>query len=238
MKVEEYYEYQGTARGLRTVEDVMAALKVKARLYDRLIRDWLPDKRDAAIYEVACGPGIFLHWLRSHQYHNATGSDSSKKEIDLAKAGNLPVKLADSLAELRAMPPESYDCIIGFDFYEHLPKDVMLDFLGECQRVLRPKGILLLRGPNGDSPVIGRSLFNDITHQWAVTSTAFRALLEMVGFRQIEFRDDALASIEQKRILKLPFAWMAQQILRALLRSATREDIRCLSASFFIRAVK
>jgi len=238
MKVEEYYKYQAIARGLHSVEDVQTLVRANTRLYDCIILDWLPLKKDAAIYEVACGPGIFLHWLRSRGYTNIRGSDSSKAQIDLAEAGGLPAKLADSLLELRALEADSLDCIVGFDFYEHLPKEIMLDFISDTHRLLRPGGRLILRGPNGDSPLVGRSLFNDITHHWAMTSTAFRAVLQMVGFERVEFRDDALASIQRHRLLKVPITWLAQIFLRMLLRAATREELACLSASFFVLAVK
>lgn len=233
-----YYLYQAKARGLHTVADVQAVVAANTPLYDRLILPWLPANRAAAIYEVACGPGIFLHWLARHGYTRAEGSDSSTVQIELAAAGGLRVKLADSIGELRSFAESTLDCIVGFDFYEHLPKEVMLDFFSEAARVLKPGGCMILRGPNGDSPVLGRALFNDITHQWALTTVAFGAVLRMVGFRSVEFKDDALASIQQRRWLKLPFAWAAQAILRSLLRSATRESIQCLSASFFLCARK
>lgn len=238
MDAGEYYTYQAKARSLFSVNDVDRLAALKSPLYDRVLLKYLPASKSAQIYEVACGPGIFLKWLRQHGYENVFGSDSSKAQIDLAQQGKLPAILADSLKELSAMPDNSQDCIVGLDFYEHLPKEIMLDFFASAQRVLRPNGTLILRGPNGDSPLIGRSLFNDITHHWALTSVAFRAVLQMLGFHHICFEDDALASIERNRPLKLPVAWLSQIILKFLLRSATREDIKCLSASFFVIASK
>jgi SAM-dependent methyltransferase len=234
MDLSAYYLYQARARGLNSVDDVMKVVAQNTVLYDQIVLPWLPQNRDAAVYEAACGPGIFLHWLRKRGYTNAMGSDSSDVQIVLARQGGLHVTLADSIGELRKCPAGSFDCLVGLDFYEHLPKETLLDFLCEAERVLRVGGRLILRGPNGDSPVLGRALYNDITHYWALTTIAFNATLMMVGFGRVEFKDDTLASIQTHRWIKVPLAWMAQQIYRSLIRLATRENIRCLSASMFL----
>jgi SAM-dependent methyltransferase len=234
MDLSAYYRYQAKARGLNSLTDVMNVVAENTILYDKIILPWLPQNREAAIYEAACGPGVFLHWLRKRGYTNASGSDSSDVQIVLAKEGGLQTSLIDSIEDLRRCPASSLDCLVGLDFYEHLPKEVLLDFLYEAGRVLRTGGRLILRGPNGDSPVLGRALYNDITHQFALTTTAFNALLMMAGFQRTEFKDDAIAGIRRHRWLRVPIAWIGQQTYRALIRAATREHIRCLSASMFL----
>jgi 2-polyprenyl-3-methyl-5-hydroxy-6-metoxy-1,4-benzoquinol methylase len=234
MDLSAYYTYQAEARGLHSVVDVMKVVAQNSLLYDKIVLPWLPINHDAPIYEAACGPGIFLHWLALRGYNNAIGSDSSEPQIALATAGKLQVSLSDSIADLQTYSAGSFDCLVGLDFYEHLPKEILLDFLYEAKRVLRPGGRLILRGPNGDSPVLGRALYNDITHQWALTITAFNAILTMVGFTRTEFRDDTLAAIQSNRWLKVPVAWIAQHTFRTLIRLATRENIKCLSASMFL----
>lgn len=238
MDISSYYSYQAKARGLNSLDDVMSVVAQNTLLYDKILLPWLPESRNADIYEVACGPGIFLLWLRLRGYINAKGSDSSDVQISLASSGGLTVKLIDALVDLRSYPANSFDCLVGLDFYEHLPKEILLDFLHESNRVLRPNGRLILRGPNGDSPVLGRALFNDITHYWALTTTAFNAVLMMSGFLHVEFKDDTLASIQKQRWFRVPLAWMGQQLYRSLIRIATRENITCLSSSMFICARK
>jgi 2-polyprenyl-3-methyl-5-hydroxy-6-metoxy-1,4-benzoquinol methylase len=238
MNVSAFYAYQTEARGFASLQDVLHTVQLQTPIYDKLVSEWLPEDKNAQIYEVACGSGIFLHWLRNRGYNNIEGSDSSEAQILLAKAGDLPVKLADSIGELRNRADASLDCIIGFDFYEHLPKEVFLDFISECHRTLVPKGRLILRGPNGDSPLVGRALFNDITHYWALTTTALYALLRMTGFQDVVFKDDTLASIRFQRWIKVPLAWVAQHAYRTLIRLATREHIHVLSSSMFFCASK
>jgi SAM-dependent methyltransferase len=233
-----YYEYQAQARGLLTASSVDSLAKDVAPVYRRLLSKWLPEMGDAAIYEVACGPGIMLRHLRAEGYTNLAGSDFSPCQIDLAREAGLPVTLADSLSQLKLCPPASWDCLIAIDFIEHLPKETLVDFLAESYRTLKPGGRLILRAPNGDSPFCGRNLFNDITHIWAYTSIAARALLQMAGFRHVEFADESLASIREQRWLKVPLMKFSQTALRALIRMATREQIQWLSPSIFICASK
>jgi 2-polyprenyl-3-methyl-5-hydroxy-6-metoxy-1,4-benzoquinol methylase len=238
MELEQFYRYQAKARRITSLADVRAMAAFNTRLYDTVILPWLPEDLTAPLYEAACGPGVLLSWLASRGYRNISGSDFSDVQIELARSAGFNVKVADSIAELRLLAPNSLQGIVALDFYEHLSKEAFLDFIHECSRTLRLGGRLILRGPNGDSPVVGRALYNDITHVTTYTSIAFTALLEMAGFSRTEFRDDTLASIPSHRWLRIPIAWTAQRLLGLLIRLATREKIECLSASFFLCAWK
>jgi 2-polyprenyl-3-methyl-5-hydroxy-6-metoxy-1,4-benzoquinol methylase len=206
--------------------------------YDRLLLPWLPSDRKAEIYEVACGPGIILRYLRRHGYVQFSGSDSSASQIKLAQMTGLPAVLGDSIQEVKRRPAESWDCLIAIDFIEHLPKDVMLGFFAESHRTLKKDGCLILRAPNGDSPLVGRNLFNDITHVWGYTTVATRALLNMTGFRRIEFADESLAGILRHRWIKAPLMRCSQALLRILIQSATREQVEFFGPSIYVAAWK
>lgn len=236
--LESYYNYQAIARGLTSSEEVERLVELMSVSYKRLLPRWLPSNRNAQIYEVACGPGIMLRYLRRHGYTHLSGSDSAGSQIKLAQAAGLSVVLGDSIADLRNHPADRWDCLIGIDFIEHLPKDVMVAFFTEAHRTLAKNGCLILRAPNGDSPFVGRNLFNDITHFWAYTTVAMEALLKMTGFQRIEFADESLASIQKHRWIKGPLMKCSQALLRALIRSATREDIKYFHHSVYVAAWK
>lgn len=236
--LESYYGYQAIARGLTSSQDVERLSDVMSICYDRLLTPWLPSNREAEIYEVACGPGVMLRYLRRRGYTRLAGSDSSQSQIELARAVGLPVIFGDSIEDLRTYPAERWDRLIGIDFIEHLPKDVLVAFLGESYRTLRKNGCLILRAPNGDSPFVGRNLFNDITHYWAYTSVATEALLKMAGFGRVEFVDESVASIQKHRWIKAPLMRCSQVVLRFLIQSATREHIEYLGSSIFVAAWK
>ena len=232
------YRYQAEARGLKTDDDVMRLVRQMRPVYERLLTSWLPRHHDAAIYEVACGPGVMLRFLRDQGFVNVKGSDSSEYQVTLARASGFPVTLADSLRELKGHADGTWDCLLGIDFLEHLPKERVTPFIAECFRTLKPGGSLILRTPNGDSPLVGRHLFNDISHQWAFTTIALRSLLIHGGFAPPAFADEAAAAIERQRWIKVPFMKASQAALRWLIRSATRETVAFLSPSLFVCAEK
>jgi 2-polyprenyl-3-methyl-5-hydroxy-6-metoxy-1,4-benzoquinol methylase len=231
-----FYDYQTRARQLNTPADVDAIARKMTPLYRRLVRQWLPPSRNAAIYEVACGPGIMMRFLKTEGYTTFSGSDLAACQVDLAKASGLPAKQADSLQELRQQPDKTWDCIIGIDFVEHLTKDEFIGFLLECHRTLKPGGCLILRLPNGSSPLVGLHLFNDITHQWTYTENAMRAILNMAGFDTVAFADETVPSIQEHRWLKVPLAFLIGIVARFMIRAVSRERPHCLSPSFFVGA--
>ncbi|HON08953.1 MAG TPA: class I SAM-dependent methyltransferase, partial [Verrucomicrobiota bacterium] len=147
-------------------------------------------------------------------------------------------KVADSILELESFAPETFDCLVGIDFIEHISKDVAMKFLQQASRVLKNNGILILRMPNGDSPFVGRNLFNDITHQWAYTTVAIQSLLFVSGFSKASFADEAEASVSCCRCVKIPLMKIAQCVFKFLTRAATREQIQYLSPSIFVFARK
>ena len=233
-----YYRRQAEARGLKTNADVEALTDLMSISYDRLLPNWLPASRTAAIYELACGPGVMLRYLKRKGYTNISGSDMSECQIALAKAASFPVKLSDSIQELKSHPDGTWDCLIAIDFIEHLPKDVLTDFLIQSHRVLKKGGLLILRGPNGDSPLVGRNLYNDITHFWAYTTVATRALLQIAGYSRIDFADESLASLQKQRWIKVPLMRFSQWLLRLIMRAATKEDVQYWSPSLYVFARK
>jgi 2-polyprenyl-3-methyl-5-hydroxy-6-metoxy-1,4-benzoquinol methylase len=238
MSTDLYYDYQAKARGLLTNADVDRLLETLTPVYNRLIKPWLPKQMDAKILEVACGPGIMLRYLKFSGYSNIFGTDSSSCQIKLAGEACPNVKQSDSIEDLKNQGPDQWDCIIAIDFIEHLPKDIFIKFLRLAFSSLKPGGTLILRCPNGDSPFVGRNLFNDITHHWAYTTVATNALLQMNGFESVEFSDDAQASIEKFRWLKIPIMKLTQAVLKRLIQTATRERIFYLSSSVYVRALK
>lgn len=238
MNVSAYYDYQAKARSLATPEDFGKMFAFYKNLYDNLLPGWLPVDKSAEIYEVACGPGLLLKWMTGRGYTRIRGTDSSEPQIALAKSMGLPANLEDSLADLASLPPESLDCIIALNFYEHLPKEVFLDFLQLVERTLKPGGRLIIQGPNADSPLVGRNLFNDITHFWTYTSTSLKALFGMFGMTVVRSQDDVLEGLYHRRALKVPMARFSRWVLRLLFTAASREHVNSFGMFLWTMAEK
>ncbi|MGB9601419.1 MAG: class I SAM-dependent methyltransferase [Limisphaerales bacterium] len=236
--MDSYYNFQNQGRGVMSPEDVIRLTNSMSSAWKRILAGQLPKNKNAAIYEAGCGPGAFLLFLKSLGYTNISGSDFSENQIKLAQANGLNVKQADSIVDLESYPDDSFQCVVAIDFIEHLSKESAMKFLRHSSRVLKKDGRLIMRMPNGDSPFVGRNLFNDLTHQWAYTTVAMAALLRISGFSKISFYDESFASLECCRWIKLPLMRLAQALLKWLIRAATREQIQYFSPSIFVFADK
>ena len=234
----DYYKYQTEARGVRSLDDVRRGAELKAYLYTQLAGPWLPADRTRPVAELACGHGSFLHWLKSKDFSNVAGVDSSVEQVALAKQVGASVELDDVNHWLARQPQNHFAALVAIDLAEHLPRDDFMDLLHHSRAALAPGGSLILRLPNGDSPFVGRNLFNDITHIWTYTPNCLNSLAEMHGFARTEFMDEGAAAIRDHRWLKVPLAKLSAAILRALVQAATREKIAHLSPNLWARLVK
>ncbi|HEV2394980.1 MAG TPA: class I SAM-dependent methyltransferase [Verrucomicrobiae bacterium] len=221
----DYYKYQATARGVRSVQDVYRIAHEKAYVYDRIVLPWLPADKNSPIAELACGHGSFLAWLKEQQFQKLVGADSSAEQIQFARQIGAEVFETDFKSWLASEPDSSREAIVAIDLIEHISKDEFMDLLGDSSRVLARGGRLILRYPNGDSPLVGRNLFNDITHVWTYTTNCIETLGRMHGFSRFDFVDESSAAIRDSRWLKVPLSKLGTGVLKLLFRAATKEQI-------------
>jgi cyclopropane fatty-acyl-phospholipid synthase-like methyltransferase len=221
----DYYRYQAVARGIRTLDDVRRASEVRFYVYDRIVLPWLPRDQSGPIAEIACGHGSFLWWLKQRNYRNVLGIDSSHEQIELARQTGVAVCELDSTKWLENQPEGKLQAIVAIDFIEHISKDDFMTLLAATRRALADNGRLILRFPNGDSPLVGRNLFNDITHIWTYTTNCLQSLASMHGYSTVRFTDESDAAIRDNRWLKVPLCKLSTTLLRALFRAATKEKI-------------
>jgi 2-polyprenyl-3-methyl-5-hydroxy-6-metoxy-1,4-benzoquinol methylase len=232
----EWYDNLSAARGINSVDDVKKLTAIYSSGYGRLLHAVLPTQKDAPIYDAGCGPGLTLNILRSLGYTNLEGTDLSGDAISLAKGLGFNANQANSIEHLAAKENGSYRCIFGVDLIEHLDKPDLLRFIQIVRSKLMPGGVLILRCPNGDSPLVGRHLFNDVTHIWTYTSTALSVILTMNKFSKMAFLDETVPFITKMRGLKGLIIRSNAFVLRRMIRLATRESIAIFAPSFWIVA--
>lgn len=234
-----FYQQQSVARNITTLADVEAAAVEEHAVFEALIAPFLPEDKGAMIYEAATGPGILQCWLRDRGYRNRIGSDFAEAEAGLAALVSSQVCCADSVSDLKLrVAPDSASAIIGLDFFEHLPRESFREFLAIAFSRLKPGGVLILRGPNADSPLVGLNLYNDVTHVWAYTTVCLNSLLRLAGFDAINYSDDTLGGFHSGGWWKRPLMRPAQWILTTLVYLATRQRIRHWGMSIYVYARK
>ena len=129
-----------------------------------------------------CNVQIFLYF-----FNNVSGIDISPEQIKIAKGlGITNVVQADIIDFLRDKK-DSYDVAIARNILEHFTKDEIGDVLTIIYHVLRKGGVVILQGPNAESPFGSRGRYADFTHEIAFTSSSLSQLLKTFGFVNIKF---------------------------------------------------
>ena len=184
-----YYDYQTKARGLLTKESLTARFMQLSKWYDGRLSPYLPKNKQARCLDVPCGFGNFLYFLEGKGYSNIQGVDLDAKQVELAALVELPAVQGDAF-QILSDEVSSFDQISSLDFIEHLDKDKVLEFLSLAYSALKPGGTIILRAPCGDGPFGAHDAWNDLTHQWGMTSNVVRTLLEMHGFKNVKILDE------------------------------------------------
>jgi 2-polyprenyl-3-methyl-5-hydroxy-6-metoxy-1,4-benzoquinol methylase len=191
------------------------ALERRRPYLQRIIRQYFPEDRGAAILELGCGSGALIHFLRKAGYTNIEGFDLAPDQVVLAQQlGISDVRLGDAMETLKASANSSRDVVVAFDLIEHLTNDVLLKFTDEVSRVLRPGGRLILHTPNGESPFCARMRYWDLTHERAFTWNSIRQLLLSSGFSEVHYMEDSPTVHGLRSIIR----WLLWKGLRGLLR--------------------
>jgi len=172
-------------------ETVAAHIQVPKAHCERIIRDFFPPNRDAAILELACGYGALLHYAKAAGYASARGVDISPEQVAAARrAGIANVSQSDCFEALGEEPDESLDAIVSLDLIEHFTKPELCRLTAEVARVLKSKGRWIIHCPNGESPFCGNIRYGDFTHELCFTQNSLRQLLKAYGFSRTECFED------------------------------------------------
>jgi 2-polyprenyl-3-methyl-5-hydroxy-6-metoxy-1,4-benzoquinol methylase len=208
--------------------------------YDRVHRltfgALLPADRNAAILELGCGTGSFLHFLRSAGYAKAVGVDSDESSIATArKLGVAGAEVGDAYERL-ARSPGAYDAIVAIDVLEHFRKDELFPLLRAIHAALRPGGVLIWRAPNAAAPFFGRIRYGDLTHENAFTRQSAYQLMTAAGFDSVEARGEKPVATGARSLLRAAL-WAAIGLLaRVYLFAESYETAPVLEPNLIVRA--
>ena len=153
--------------------------------------------QDARILDIGCGTGAFLFYIMN-KFHNLFGIDASKKEVSYAQSLGLNV-IEGTAESVDTYFSQQFDAIIMSDVLEHLEEPNLI--LSKCYGLLRNKGLLLLRIPNGSFQICKakllsrlksnqyrkpeRSLIGSGEHLSHFSADTIAKMLDSNGFRRI-----------------------------------------------------
>lgn len=180
------YRHYVHARGESLAPATVDGFAPRASSLRSLIRKHLPADRTASIFDLGCGHGALVYFLRQAGYRNVIGVDVSPEQVaEASRLGIEGTREGDLLDTLRNLPDHAQDVVIAFDVIEHFTKDELLPFVDEALRVLKSGGRWLIHAPNGESPFVGAICYGDMTHEQAFTRASLAQLLLSSGFSRV-----------------------------------------------------
>ena len=174
-------------------------------------------KRDGRLLDVGTGFGFFLAEVKNKGWETV-GVEISQKAMDYAR-GVLGLNIHPGPLEKIGFPGNHFDAVTGFYVIEHLSHP--MDFLGECHRILKPGGLLLLRYPH-TTPIknllqlfgIQNRLYDLPAHLFDFSPKVIQRCLEKIGFRKCQhlIGGYTLPSDPGKRIASILFGGLSEVV--------------------------
>jgi 2-polyprenyl-3-methyl-5-hydroxy-6-metoxy-1,4-benzoquinol methylase len=161
-------------------------IKERLRVYLPAIKDCEICSEATPILDVGCGRGEWLELLKEEGLP-ATGIDSNSILVLQCRDRGLQVTGAELMSYLAQVSDESLGAVTGFHIVEHLPVEILVAFLNETMRVLRPGGIVIFETPNPRNVLVGScNFYFDPTHRNPLPSEVLKFLVESRGFEGVE----------------------------------------------------
>jgi SAM-dependent methyltransferase len=143
---ENAFYYTGFAGWEQSLETFLASGYPHVRTIESEISR-LPQENagNFAALEIGCGPGRLMAAMRRH-FRELHGVDVSEEMIGLARqilqdAPNVHLHV-NSGTDLRMFPGDCFDFVYSYAVFQHIPsKEVVLEYLRETRRVLKPGGV-------------------------------------------------------------------------------------------------
>jgi len=163
-----------------------ADIKQRLRAYLPWIERAGPGREQLPLLDVGCGRGEWLELMREEGL-KASGVDVNRVLVQQCRENNLEVTEADLISHLRSLRAASLGGITAFHVIEHLPIEVLVKFLDETVRVLKPGGLIICETPNPQNVLVGTcNFYFDPTHRNPLPSPITQFLLESRGFTDVQ----------------------------------------------------
>jgi 2-polyprenyl-3-methyl-5-hydroxy-6-metoxy-1,4-benzoquinol methylase len=157
----------------------------------KIIDNYLPEKRDISILDLGCGNGRLLYNLKQKGYTNLRGVDTSQEQIDAAHKMGVKETCCRPISDfLKDIQDASLDVVFLISVLEHMEKPEVLSLLDKITALLKPDGLLIIHVPNAGGIFGLRVFYSDFTHCWAYTEKSLRQLLGTYKYVDIQFMED------------------------------------------------
>ncbi len=163
-------------------QESSCAAKTYASLVTRYF-GMFPDPEQIRLLEIGCGNGSFLEEMQRCHLQTATGVEPSVHAVEHASEAVKPA-IINKAFQRGLFSPETFDVVCAFHVLDHLSEPS--EFIKECFRIVRVKGIIVLVCHNVDA-LVNRVLREyspvfDIEHIFLFNPLTLHNLLRPYGF--------------------------------------------------------
>lgn len=176
-----YFEFENKFRGSRN--------EIKNRLsnYQGLLDYILVTFDSPKSLDIGCGRGEWLEICNNQGIHSL-GIESDIGMYEFCKALNLDVIKDDAIKSLSRYAENSFQIISAFHLIEHLDNSQLDILIHQCQRILEPRGVLILETPSIDNiKVSTNSFYLDHTHINHINPDGLLYRLQSFGFDHVKY---------------------------------------------------
>lgn len=183
-------------------------------------------RREWRALEIGCGPGRLIRPMSRH-FAEIHGVDVSDEMIrlgreKLADIPNAQVHATDG-ARLTQYPEDSFDFIYSYAVFQHVPtREVVIEYMREVQRVLKPGGLARLHFNGLPRPLSGDS--RESYDTWSGARFSANEILEFTLANNLQVL--ALEGVSTQYMWstwqKRPEGWHVQQADRAFAADTVR----------------
>ena len=160
-----------------------------------------------SVLEIGFGHGKFLEWAKIREIA-AVGLEIIPELVEFASEQGFEVynwNIVEGNEDQSPIKGRKFDCIVAFDVLEHLTIEHAQCALNRISKLLSPKGKVILRFPNGESPFHLPLQNGDYTHKITITKSKLEHLCIGTGLQIESYRNSARVA---NNPLTAPLKWM------------------------------
>jgi SAM-dependent methyltransferase len=155
-----------------------------------MIKRFLPANKSVRIYDLACGHGVYMYFLKQKGYFNIAGVDVSHEQINLARELGIVEAEQGTINEFLKSKNESVDVFLLMDILEHLHFEELFLLLDEICRKANENATVIIHVPNAEGIYGMRIRYGDVTHELCFSPKSIKQILSVIGFRVVSVYED------------------------------------------------
>ena len=177
-----YHNYVGSHLSPRKGDNYFCLDKITRTSFDQRFKKHLIDYKEKIVIDLGSGSGHLLRWLSELNFINLKGVEINK-DLTNHYPENVKYENIDIINYL--LRQNNFDLVILKDVLEHFNKEDAFNILEKIYTSLNKNGRVIIQVPNAESPLFGRVLYGDYTHEQSFTATALTQVLSAIGYKDI-----------------------------------------------------